>query len=199
MEGTAVKLWTHRNIPRSAHYAWCNRVDVIIASETIVSRRIAEHVLSPPPLRSVSTPIEPGSACSDRAQQSQTNHSHFPGSLLHCVSHSFFRQGFVSIASLDKWKKLLYFWTFLLNIFLSSLLFSYYFPFLKGLWNMRHIELLSWYASSYKKVYSTLTQNHRNCTSVLFKILLAWIALLAFSSACIPAASLSCLLTTQEG
>lgn len=197
MEGTAVKLWTHRNIPRSAHYAWCNRVDVIIASEAIVRKRIAEHV--PPPTRSVSTPVEPGSACSDRAQQSQTNHSHFPGSFLLCVSHSFYRQGFVSIASLEKWKNLLYSCTFLLNIFLSSVLFSYYFPFLKGLGNMRHLEFLSWCASSYKKVYSTLTQNHRNCTSVLFKILVAWIALLAFSSACIPAASLSCLLTTQEG
>lgn len=63
---------------------------------------------------------------------------------------------------------------------------------------MQQLESLS-YASSYKKVYSTHTQNHRNYTSVLFKILVAWKALLAFSSACIPAASLSCLLTTQEG
>lgn len=162
MEGTAaVKLCSHRNIPRSsALYAWCNRVDVIIASETIVRKRIAEHVPPTPPLRrSVSTPVEPGSACSDRAQQSQTNHSHFPGSFLHCVSHSFHRQGFVSIASLKKWKKLLYFCTFLLYIFLSSLLFSYYFPFLRGLWNMRHLEFLSYYASSDKNVYSTLAQN----------------------------------------
>lgn len=47
-EGTAVKRWTHRNIPRSARSAWCYRVDVIIVSEVIVGTRIAEHV--PPPL-----------------------------------------------------------------------------------------------------------------------------------------------------
>lgn len=48
-EGTAVKLWTHTNIPRSAHSAWCYRVDVIIFSEIIVRKTIAEHI--PPPLR----------------------------------------------------------------------------------------------------------------------------------------------------
>lgn len=93
----------------------------------------------PPPPRSVSTPVEPGSACSDRAQQSQTNHSHFPGSFLHCVSHSFYRQGFVSIASLEKWKKLLYFCTFLLNIFPIILVVLLLLPLFEGV--MEHAAL----------------------------------------------------------
>lgn len=41
------------------------------------------------------------------AQWSQTNHSHFPGSFPHCVSHSFSGHGVVSTAQSEKWKKVI--------------------------------------------------------------------------------------------
>lgn len=62
------------------------------------------------------------------AQWSQTNHSHFPGSFPHCVSHSFSGHGVVSTAQSEKWKKVIVLLAeCLVTFFSSSVQFVFFF------------------------------------------------------------------------
>lgn len=145
------------------------------------------------------------------AQWSQTNHSHFPGSFLHCVSHLFFwtwdclsclvwkvgREGKKTFTSC---------WisesaeVFSLSL---SLLYSPWFSMFPlrrarpGLvqWLCQLKNPFSYWASSSKGSYSVHTEHREPYKWFVYKISVALKALLAFLSARIPAAPL----TTQEG